>query len=114
MKTSLLSKILPLPQAVILFLVFVGCAILPLGLAAVAYRLHSAAAAPSLSQASNQSPLSTGSQHHEPGHGVTGLTPASNHSQGHPKFIAVGPETSAIHAAEAAERPSFLFHPDGK
>ena len=118
MKISLPSKILPSPKAVILFLVFIGCSVLPLMLAAVAYLLHSITASmtatPDLSKASQQSPPGTGSQHDQLGKGATGTAPTSNHSQGHPKLIPVGPNTSAITAAEAAERPSVTSHPDGK
>ena len=108
------SKILPSPKAGILFLVFVGCAVLPLMLAAVVYLLHSIAATPGWSKASQQSPAGTGSQHEKPGDGATGIAPTSNHSQGHQTPIPAGPEASAIKAAEAAERPSVSFHPDGK
>ncbi|MGH6636995.1 MAG: hypothetical protein ACREBY_00145 [Polaromonas sp.] len=114
MKISLPSKILPSPKALILFLVFVGCAVLPLVLAALAYLLHSVAAKPGPNKASQQSPPSLGSQQGKPGNGATGIAPASNHSRGHPKLIPVGPDTSAITAAEAAERPSVPSHPDGK
>lgn len=114
MKISSPSKLWPSPKAVILFLVFAGCAVLPLMLAAVAYLLHAVAATPGLSKASHQSPPSTGSQHDKPGNGATGSAPTSNYSQGHPKPIPVGPESSAISAAEAAERPSVSSHPDGK
>ncbi|MGH8829905.1 MAG: hypothetical protein ACREXV_02295 [Polaromonas sp.] len=114
MKILLPSKILPSPKALILFLVFVGCAVLPLVLAAVAYLLHSVAAKPGPNKASQQSSPSTSSQLDKPGNGATGIAPASNHSQGHPKLIPVGPKTPAITAAEAAERPSVSSHPDGK
>ena len=114
MKISLPSKIFPSLKAVILFLVFVGCAVLPLVIAAVAYLWQSIAATPGLSKTSQQSPAGTGSPHDEPGSGATGIAPTGNHSQGHPKPIPVGPETSSITAAEAAERPSVSSHPDGK
>ena len=114
MKISLPSRMLPSPKAVILFLVFIGCSVLPLVLAAVAYLVHSIAATPGLSGASQQSPAGTGSPPDKPGNGATGIAPTSSHSQGHPKPIPVGPTTLAITAAEAAERPSVLSHPDGK